>query len=108
MMNIRKIIHEAIGLDTYTNFCKQAGISKYNFSAWINFRQNLSVATLFKLLNYLEVLPPERNFLSISNLTVAQLENLYHHRDDLNAIFEALKELEKKNSLVSARKKRSL
>ena len=104
-MNIKNIIHESIGFDTYTNFCKNVGISKYNFSAWINHRQNLSVRTLFKILNYLKVLSPERNFNSIANLTVLDLEDLYNHKEDLEAIFNALEILKDKNSKTNKKRK---
>ena len=101
-MTVKKIKYKILagmGLESYTDFCKNVGISRHNFSKWINNHQKLSVSTLYKLLNYLEVLPPEHNFLSIEKLTVDQFIDLYENRDKLEEVFNSLERLDKKYKL---------
>lgn len=98
-MYLKAHILSAIGFNHYHTFCKNVGISRFNFSKWINNHQKLSVVTLFKILNYLEVLSPEHNFLSIQKLTTDDLLDLYKNRDKLENIFKALEKLENDNPL---------
>ncbi len=98
-MYLKSHILSAIGYEHYSSFCKNAGISRFNFSKWVNNHQKLSVATLFKILNYLEVLSPEHNFSSIQKLTTNDLLDLYENREKLENIFKALEKLEKDNPL---------
>lgn len=94
MIYLKSKILQAIGYQSYSEFCAKVGISKFNFSKWVNKHQNLSVATLYKILNYLEVLSPEHNFSSIEKLTTNQLLDIYENRDKLEEIFKALEKLD--------------
>jgi len=98
-MYLKAHILSAIGFESYSTFCKNVGISRFNFSKWVNNHQKLSVKTLFKILNQLEVLSPEHNFLSIEKITTDDLLDLYENRDKLENIFKALEKLEIENKL---------
>ncbi len=96
-MNLRKQIIKAMNAKDYyhyTTFCSDVGISRFNFSKWINHRQSLSVGTLFKILNHLKILRPEHNLPQVKKLDVDDLVYLYENREELTKVFDALEELE--------------